>query len=137
MLSESRIDTIIEYRIDCKERLIIITLVGKIGFDDIMGIHGRLRDDPHFDTSFAVLVDGLAADFSTLKAAELRRLAANTPFTALSRRAFVVSPGVNYGLVRMFQSFAEGMGRATDYATFESMHEALAWLSERSAISFR
>lgn len=123
-------DKVVSYRIDRDRRLVVVTYAGPISLNDIRGIQALSRQDPTFDPGFAVLYDGLRADFNGLSADDLKKIANNTPMQPGARRAFVVNSAVNYGISRMFAALSEAAGSGFPYALFDNLPDAIRWLSE-------
>lgn len=119
------------HRIHPERHLVVLTYVGALKPSDIFLMQAKLRADPAFDPTFAVLFDGTRADLSTFDAAAVRRMAHNSPFAAGAPRAFMVSPGLHYGLVRIYQAFTDMAGRGEAVAIFEDLSAAMDWIFDR------
>lgn len=122
-------DKVVSYRIDRDRRLVVVTYMGTITLNDIRAIQALSRQDPTFDPSFAVLYDGLHADFNGLTPEDLKKIAQNTPMQPGARRAFVVNSSVNYGLSRMFAALSETQGQGFPYALFDNIPDGIRWLA--------
>lgn len=123
------IDRGVTYRIDPDRRLVVVTYIGAVTLDDIRTSQQMARADPAFDPGFAVLMDGLHADFSALSAEDLAKIARTTPSVRGGRRAIVVNTQLNYGLARMFSSISEAQGHGFPFALFDNLEDALRWLN--------
>ena len=124
------IDRGVSYRIDPDRRLIVVTYIGAVTLADIVAAQQMARADPAFDPAFAVLMDGLHADFSALTAQDLAKIASRTPSSQGGRRAILVNSQLNYGLARMFSSISEAQGQPFPVALFDKLEDALRWLNE-------
>ena len=88
----------------------------------------RLQSDPRFDPRFHQVVDCRAITVMALTSKQVAELADRTGFAVQSRRAFVVSTDLQYGLSRVFAAHRE-MGGGQDVGVFRTMEDALAWLN--------
>jgi hypothetical protein len=91
------------------------------------GHQDRLLADPEFDASFDQLIDATRVTKIDISADEIRTLAHRPVFSLKSRRAFVATKPVLFGLGRMAQIYQEDAGVAAA-EVFDSMDEALKWL---------
>ena len=123
------IDRGVSYRIDPDRRLLVVTYFGAVTLADIRATQDLVRADPQFDASLSMLLDGRRGDFSGLSPDDLRRIAIGTPGRPGTRRAFVVNTQINYGLARMFHSLSAAQGDDFPVALFETVDEALRWLT--------
>ena len=117
------------YRIDPQRRLIVITYVGAISFDDIRRIQTLAKQDRAFDPLFSVLLDGSHADLSAITDDDLMSIAMNTPMDLTARRAFVVNSAVNRGMAQQFYSLSELRGRSFPFALFDNLEAAIRWIA--------
>ena len=124
------IDRGVSYRIDRDRRLVVVTYIGAVTFEDIRTAQQMARADPAFDPGFAVLMDGLHADFSGLTAQDLAKIAQATPSSQGGRRAMLVNSRLNYGLARMFASISEAQGHGFPVAMFDNLEDAVRWLTD-------
>ena len=124
---------VVAYRIDRARRLVVITYIGEITVEDIVAIQDLSRRDPMFDRTYAVLFDALRADLRRVSLDGLKRIARNTPMAPGAPRAFVVRPGIGYGIARQFAAMSEIGGRGFSMGLFDNMRDALRWLNGDSA----
>lgn len=117
----------LEYRIDRARRLIEVKGAGDLTSADFLEGQARLRADPEFDSTFALLADYRAANLSALDVEDLRNIAAMAPFDAAAPRAFVVGSDLNFGLMRMFEAYSE-IQRSELVRTFRDAESALSWI---------
>jgi hypothetical protein len=86
-----------------------------------------LGQDPRFRPEFNHLVDCRQFEVMDLTAAQLQEMGSRSLFAKTSKRAFVVSSDLHYGLSRMFATYREiSSGQTT--MVFRDMREAIAWL---------
>lgn len=108
---------------------------GDVTFDDIDQHRKALREHPDFDETYNQLGGWTAVTSVQLSSAEVRFLANERLFAPSSRRAFVASDALSFGMMRMFQAFHELSDNAGDVMVFSDSSEALAWLNRRIAKS--
>jgi len=87
----------------------------------------RVQRDPQFRPDFNHVVDCRAITEMDLTAAQIASLAERSGFSLQSRRAFVVSSDLQYGLSRVFAAYRENQG-AAHTKVFRELDPALAWL---------
>ena len=92
----------VSYVIDKKNRVVIVTATGVMTAHDVLEFCRQVANDPEFDPSFSQLGDVSGAEVD-LSADEVRLFAQSSPFALDSRRAFVGTSPVVYGLARMFE----------------------------------
>jgi hypothetical protein len=119
---------VVTYRIDPVQRLVVITCSGELTATDLPETQRRLRADPDFDPTFALLFDVRLASLSQLDAATLRQAAAGTPFGTTTPRAYVTSDEAAYGLMRMLQIYSEVKKFGGPLQVFRDLDPAMAWL---------
>ena len=118
----------VKYRIDTTLRLVHVTWEGRVSMREAVEYADRLRADPDFEPNMAQISDAreLQMQGMTTGPAEIRDLALKSPFGPGSRRAIVVDDDAVYGISRMYQAFAHGVG--PEIHVFRSMDAARAWL---------
>ena len=124
----------VSYRIDPDRRLVFIDCVGTITRKDFLDAQARFEKDRAFDRSFAVLLDGLKANFGQLTDEDLQAIAQNNRMAPGVRRAFVVNTAVNFGRSAVFVVMAEG-GFGSPLALFETREDAMHWLESGGSVS--
>ena len=87
----------------------------------------RMQADPKFNPVFNQIVDCRAIERMELTNTQIAGLASKSIFGARSRRAFVVSSGVQFGLARMFATYRE-LEAEQVVMVFQEMSAALSWL---------
>jgi hypothetical protein len=118
------------YSVDRARRLVTLTASGVLTTEEVLASQRQVRADPHFDPSFSLLADYRSATISDIDAVQMQEIAANVPLGSRSRRAYVVSGDLNFGMLRMFEAFAEMAQRGGAARAFRDMDEALRWLHE-------
>jgi len=87
----------------------------------------RLRADPQFQPDLHQIVDCRAIAKMDLSHDQIKSLAGRSIFSARSRRAFVVSSDLHYGLTRMFAAYRE-IKAGQEVMVFDNPAAALSWL---------
>lgn len=116
----------------CEDGLARITVHGRVSPGDLKTALDRLIAHPGYRPKIAMLWDLRAADAGDLHAAQLSEYArhlANRPERFGARVAIVVSRDLEFGVMRMWQSFAEAPV-PQDRRVFRNLDEALGWLHE-------
>jgi hypothetical protein len=114
----------IVYRIDPDRQLVTITGVGAL----TAATQDRIKVDQAFDPGFALLTDYLEAlDFT---AADLRRMAGNSPFGPRSVRAYAARGDLAFGLLRMYETFGSTASRNDLLRVFRDVDAAMQWIDE-------
>ena len=117
----------VTYQIDPEHSLLLVRVTGKVSAADMAAHHAALRADPSFSPDFDGLVDFSGADPFEGSGEEIRRLVGDLPFNAGTRRAYVASIDLHFGLSRMAQSYAEIKG--IEVEVFRDRDSALEWLA--------
>jgi hypothetical protein len=117
-----------DFYIDVPRRMVFSHGSGVLRLADFRDHMERLLQHPDFRPEFNQLLDFRRVEDVTITAEEIILLAARNVFSPKSRRAFVVTSDLHFGLVRMFGSYRENAGEK-GIKLFREMKEALAWLS--------
>src|SRR3569833_2785132 len=113
------------YRINVGQQLVITEVWDECSDADIQNIYRALRADPAFVSTFDQILD--LRRVRSLAAAGWNVCHAGAGvYAAGVKRAVVATPGVVYGVARMFASGAELQGHLVEI--FGTPHEAEAWL---------
>ena len=118
----------IGYQIDRPRRVVLTTASGILSAGAIRDYQDRLRADPDFDPTFALIADFRAANLAEVTPSDIRRLAEEAPFGPESPRALVVSDDTNYGLARMFGAYSELAARKGPVEAFRDLESAWVWI---------
>jgi hypothetical protein len=87
----------------------------------------RLKQEPDFHPGLNQLFDFRTATTIDLSGEEIEQLAVRDVFSKQSKRAFVVSSNLQFGMARMFALYRDTRGE-TGVQVFRELPEALAWL---------
>jgi hypothetical protein len=116
-----------EYLIDTEQRLVISRGTGIFGHADFLEHMDAVGPDPRFKPEFNHLVDARHFERFDLTPVQLMDMGSRTNFGAESRRAFVVSSLLHFGLGRMFANY-RGAQHGQLTKIFTEMGSAIAWL---------
>ncbi|MCE9568257.1 MAG: hypothetical protein K8U57_40170 [Planctomycetes bacterium] len=117
-----------DFFIETRLGVVFSKATGVYGKADVVDHMDRLQSNPDFRPQFNQLADFRDVSIMTLSADDIRQLAKRTIFSVSSRRAFVVTGELEFGLARMFGTYRELAGES-GIVTFREMKDALAWLS--------
>jgi len=115
------------YKIDKPRRLVMSTAAGVLTKAEVLSLQDQLRKDPDFDPTFSQLSDLTHVTEMNITGADMRELAARTPFSPKSRRAVIASNDLAFGLARMFEQFRETKGDQ-GIRVFRKLEDALDWV---------
>jgi len=121
------------YKIDKAHKLVMSTVSGVFTLADAMAHHGQLLKDPDFDPRYSQLVDFTHTTTAALSADDIRKLAERRVFWPCSRRAFLVSGDLLFGLARMFEMLRENAGDE-GIRVFRRLDDALEWILPDKAV---
>jgi hypothetical protein len=117
-----------DFIIDEQRAVVVSKGTGVFTHADFLDHMARLSADPRFRPEFDQLVDCRALTSLEFTSDEVSELAKASIFSRQSRRAFVVSSDLQFGMSRMFATYREISG-AKEIMTFREMREALSWLN--------
>jgi len=106
--------------------MVFTTGSGVLTDEDCFGHVRTLSTDPDFKPSMDQLADLTHVTEVRLTASGIHRMADRNPFGEGSRRAFVVTDDVAFGMARMYQILTSD--HAHDLTVFRDLAEARAWL---------
>lgn len=113
------------FTVDTRSGVVFTVATGSISPDEALAVREAIRAAPGFSPTMHALVDLRQARLGWSHSS-LRRLGSDSPFSAMSRRAFVVSDDLHYGLCRVYAALSdEDAGEARP---FRSLEEACAWI---------
>jgi hypothetical protein len=115
-----------DFRVLPQHRLVFSYGTGVFTRGDFLDHMARLSRDPQFKPDFDQIVDCRSLTFM-LSTEEIRDLAGRSVFSAQSRRAFIASSDLQFGLNRMFATYNE-MTLQQKVMVFRHLPEALSWL---------
>ena len=116
-----------EFLIDTNRRLVISRGTGTFRFADFVEHFKKLGKDPRFQPGFDHIVDCRKFERFDVTTTEVYDIGSQSLFDAKSRRAFVVSSEVHFGLGRMFATFRQ-VASGQETTVFREMGDAIAWL---------
>jgi len=116
-----------EFLIDTDRRLVISRGTGTFRYADFLEHMEKLGPDPRFRPQFDHVVDCRKFELVDLTFTQVEEMGRQSIFAATSRRAFVVSSDIQFGLSRMFATFRE-VKRGQVTMVFRDMREATDWL---------
>jgi hypothetical protein len=106
--------------------VLVVRYDGKITVAEINQLRCRFLSDPDFHPSLHQLSDLRDGRLSTLSGAEIRLLAASSLFNSGTKRAFVTSTNLEFGMARMYGTLLECFG--VQVQVFRSIEDACEWL---------
>ena len=117
-----------EYVIDESIGLVFSKGLGVFTHHDFIMHMTMLGQDARFKPEFNQIVDCRSISEMELNAEQIKDLVGRTIFSPLSRRAFLGSSDLQYGMSRMFAAYQEINGKQNIIVS-RDMGEALAWLN--------
>ncbi len=116
------------YRIDSSLRVVFSTSYGVLTGDDLLAHRATLVSDPNVDLDHRQLWDFRRVTETAVSKKELTELLeSKSPFGPASRRAWVASSDVDYGMLKMIQLLRGTC--AGEIMVFRDIHEARMWLA--------
>jgi hypothetical protein len=116
-----------EFLIDADRRLVISRGTETFRYADFLEHMKLLAPDPRFKPEFNHLVDCRHFERFDVTPAQIQEMGGQSVFAAQSRRAFVVSSDLHFGMGRMFANYRD-VKRGQLTVVFRDMREATAWL---------
>ena len=117
-----------DFIIDKQHAVVVSRGTGIFTYAEFLDHMAGLRADPRFRPEFNQLVDCRAITLLDFTSEQVKDLAKRSIFSGRSRRAFVASSDLQFGLSRMFATYRKISG-ALEFEVFRDMREALAWLN--------
>ena len=117
------------YTIDSNEGIVAVVLDGVLQPRTIVELGATLRQDSGFDRSFHMLIDGSGlTELREIDSAHVKLLAhqRGDMHESGSRRAFVLSEDMLFGMTRMFAAL--GAREDGEMAVFRERQAAIDWL---------
>jgi hypothetical protein len=118
-----------EYSIDHEQRRVYARMSGPLTIDEVRQLVDELKNDPRVLGGFGELIDLRDASTDSISADDVRYLA-TAILDASTRRAFVTSDVLTYGLARMFEIYRALHRKPDTSAVFRSRDDAETWLSQ-------
>ena len=121
----------VAYEIDASRALVISTGTGVVTFKEIVFHQDCLLSDPLFSPDFDQLIDCRQATEIRVTSAEAREIGGRQLFSRTSRRAFLASQPVVFGIGRMMQAYNEFSEYPSHTAVFYDLAPALKWMDRK------
>ena|ERR1051326_1288232 len=115
------------FNINITHGVVFSTGTGVFTHADFVAHMKAVRSDPRFKPELNQLVDCRAITKMELTTTQIKDLASRSLFSPKSRRAFVVSNELQFGMTRMFAAYRDIAERQT-VMVFRTLPDALAWL---------
>jgi hypothetical protein len=112
--------------IDAEHRIVYSRAWGEFTEADVLAHRQQMKANPLFDSSSRQLADFSGVTRLAISAASVRALTSSDPWDSGSRRAFVASADVVFGMARMYATLL-GDSRS-NIAVFRRADEARRWL---------
>jgi hypothetical protein len=123
-------DAMLSYRIEREKRLVVITGAGAVTAREALDLQDAIRRDPAFDPGFALLTDYVEVAALDFSAADLKRMALNSPFGPQAVRAYVARGDLVFGLLRMYEVFGSSASQSEGLRVFRDVDAAMRWIGE-------
>ncbi len=112
--------------IDAEHRIVYSRAWGEFTEADVLAHRQHLKADPQFDSTFRQLADFSGVTRLAISATSIRALTSSDPWDSGSRRAYVASTDVVFGMTRMYATL---LGESkSNIAVFRRAEEARRWL---------
>ncbi len=116
----------VRFEVHPSHRCVVVWFDGALTVPELVEFAAVLTATPGFERSFHSLYDARRADASSLQVADMRSLAAKSPFGDRSKRAFVVDTDLQFGMIRVVELSTDGAsGR---FKFFADPAEAARWI---------
>lgn len=116
------------HEIDRERRLVLTSGWDKLTGAEILEHRHQLENDPDFSSDFFQLVDLSSVTEVQIDFATMQELANRNLFSDESRRAFVATNPLAFGMSSMFISLRRVYGGVEQMEIFNNRDEALRWL---------
>jgi hypothetical protein len=116
-----------DFYIDAKHGMVYSKATGVLDRAAVLDHMDRLSQHPEFRPEFNQLLDFRETTKVELTAEQVQVLAMRKIFSERSKRAFVVSSDLQYGLSRVFEAYRNLAGEK-GITIFREMPGALSWL---------
>jgi hypothetical protein len=117
----------ITYSIDPIRSLVRVRIWGVLTAAELQDHYARLAADPAFDPTFSRLTDARDTERFDATSGEVQHAAEGHLFAAGVRRAIVVATDYQFGMARMFSTFASNIEQQVE--VFRDLEDAEAWLT--------
>ncbi len=121
------------YEIHREQHIVVVRFWGVLTGDEIDEFRRTLRADPAFDASLRYIIDMRGVTVLAYSSTRVRQAAVGQIFRGPQRRAIVALSDEQYGVSRMFATFAALEGELVHvYRTWE---QAAEWLELTGALA--
>jgi len=125
-----------EYSIDRERHVVYARMSGSLTIHEVRQLVDELVNDPAVLDGFGELIDLRGAITDSITGDDVRHLATAT-LDASTRRAFVTTDVLTYGLARMFEIYRQLNRKKDEVAVFRSVTDAEKWLGVTAASETR
>jgi hypothetical protein len=116
-----------EFTVDSTGRVVFSHFAGILTLEVVVDHMTRLKAVPAFLPEFRQLVDFRDIIGVPLSSRDVQALAQHSVFSSSSRRAFLATPGLQFGLCRMFATHRDSNGEP-NIAVFRNLSDACRWI---------
>jgi hypothetical protein len=109
-------------------RLVVSTGYKRLSWSEIKRCQDLTQSDPDFNAQFDQIVDLRSVTGFAITAEQARMLAGRRIFSFTSKRAFVASNSAIFGMLQMWEAFAELSDNHSQIRVFHELSSALKWL---------
>ena len=118
----------IERQVNAADRVVILSVSGDLGDQELPAIASELEKDPEVQPDFSLLIDLREASGRSVTSAGVRALADRSlVLSPESRRAVVVPSELGFGMARMYEILRENPRGAMQ--VFRDFDEAQRWVT--------
>lgn len=114
------------YQIDRAQGVVLVRLSGLVDNAELDDVRRRIREDPGFAPTHRYIVDMRAVTVLAYSSSRVRHVAMTQIFRGGQRRAIVAATDEQYGVARMFATFAALEGEVAE--VFRDWPPAAEWL---------
>ena len=116
--------------------MVYVRMAGPLTLAEVREVAEKIAAEPEVTAPFVELIDLREARTDAISADDLRQIAAAT-LDAATKRAFVTSDVLTFGLARMFEIYRELHRKPDQIAVFRSITDAEKWLGTTPASETR
>lgn len=117
------------YRIDKAREFMWVRASGVVTEAEVATGAANAIGDPDFGSHYRLLLDYSEATSISMSVDAVARLAQSSAFSPRSRRAFLATTPLTFGLGRMYETYASLGDTSAPVRVFRDRAEALAWLN--------
>jgi hypothetical protein len=117
-----------DFIIDVRRSMVFSRATDVLTVGDVLDHMERLTSHPDFRPEFNQIFDMREVTRVEMSGEDIKRLATKNIFAPVSRRALLVTPGLQFGLGRIFATYREFAGE-TGIRILIDEREAHSWVS--------